>query len=452
MNIPFAQFRKNVDAIEPITSEQQKLIEPTSPIKNCEEIVRIIRKVDNRFAHIWCFLYKAVFERCNIKKKQATLINHVKRVIELWKEKEKMAEQRTKLAAARIAQIDNEVSVINKAISKESNIDFVDMSTTTTLINKAIDIVNNKGMQKYKEMVLEALGLEEEDKEIKEKSTKKGKRMSIDAPIKIERAQSKAITVFNSPVHKLTKNNTMLALPNIKATIKHIHKISPAEVSPFSFEVFHETFSPGNLFHDDILHPLSEYSTPRNYMPQEPKNVPSNLLIKHPQRSLQNTKYIEIKNKLTRFHRKHKSTITSSPVSITKRRNTAPSFNTTTITKHNSLIEEKANEIVNNCIQVNENAKKDLSRAVTVKKVVRKELRKIQRRISADHKPTATTQLKREVQKFMKKKCLFIYGKGEMGRYLDNQALDMIRVRDQISKMDLKYTFMKDKLFKLANM
>eukprot|EP01022_Parablepharisma_sp_SALTPOND_P028348 TRINITY_DN70835_c3_g1_i1.p1 TRINITY_DN70835_c3_g1~~TRINITY_DN70835_c3_g1_i1.p1 ORF type:complete len:1854 (-),score=220.87 TRINITY_DN70835_c3_g1_i1:676-6237(-) len=419
MQSSYHEFRKKLDLSQPITIQQQNAVGPSSPINNCQEIVRMIRRVDKGFTKLWYNLYKVVFESERDAERKQTLMGYAKKAMDLWQDKERVVEAGpNSLANKELKNIETEVAKLHRGLP--NNVQFLDPVTTTTLINKAIEASNDKGTRRYQDLVLEALGL---DLDRSESTPQTQKRVT----------RTGTTTTIVKP--KISMNRIKLA--------KSVPRHPTMQIRPFECLVLKDDIRVGKLFRDEILHPLSQYSTPKNSVILD---NPVNYLKTH--RKLKRVP--SASNKLlSRFKRKEESAFPPVEFSMGSRRFSAPTV--TTNEKSLSKNEAKLNEILGKCKLADHKARKDISRAISAKRVLKKELLKMQDQLKRDPKGISRKQIQREVKTFLSNKHLFIYGKGELGRFLDKNGKDLVKLRDQVAKIDLKYGFMREKLMKVIS-
>ncbi len=102
--------------------------------------------------------------------------------------------------------------------------------------------------------------------------------------------------------------------------------------------------------------------------------------------------------------------------------------------------------MLSKCMEERKRAEEDLDKVAVAGRSIGGELQRIDGLALGEEE----LQSRRDDEQYTKiiKKCkhLFIYGRGGQGRYLSDECKDMVRISDQIVKLDPKYPFMQSRL------
>lgn len=85
---------------------------------------------------------------------------------------------------------------------------------------------------------------------------------------------------------------------------------------------------------------------------------------------------------------------------------------------------------------------KDLARAQTAKRKVKRRLTRMQGVLEKQTRLVSKKEMARCLKLFSSNKYLFIYGKEGRGRYLDHSCKDYVKRSDQMTKINPQYKFM----------
>ena len=104
------------------------------------------------------------------------------------------------------------------------------------------------------------------------------------------------------------------------------------------------------------------------------------------------------------------------------------------------------NNILLKCTQVQAGTQKDLVRASTARRRLRRRLTRMQGTLEKEAQLMSKRELAKHMKTYSYHKQLFIYGKNGLGRFLNARAQDVVQASDRMSKTNPIYKFLTPQL------
>ena len=533
---------------QPFSSMNSTLRAPEKPLSENYIRVMVVKGIEKMFNMLWYHLYKIMMDIENrrryvmnekVENEQNLLLNYTKKAVTLWKMKSSLPESLVTDEAKdekAIKSIETEVRSLKLEVEFLDTVDINSRSAENT------DAHQSKNATKYKERVLEALGMKDVEPVSYVSSV-----INDSQPLPRELSAVRQVSEHESqqvknPIKRSEKNQIATAgkkMQSIELPVRPKEALKPKRlmtVAPFSPTAGLEDIKPGSLFGDATLlksHYFSQTTSPANE-----RNKGANLRKKQVKLGegfeTPLTNYAQTTGKLTaeqtnerflkdrelkdemekvssRIFGKSRMTKTTAcwstakqkrirrlesqisdrlaktdvgeieklasmqklastgkgitrraessankfyrkgeeskpkPTPIFRRQIRAKSY-AGDLKAEFKMQGEKLERIMGVCRKDQRGAAKDLSRARSVGRKIKRNLNRMQGTLEKGSRLMSKSATTKYLKFFAHQKHLFIYGKEGRGRFLDAEANDLVEKCDMIMTINPKYKFLSKRL------